>query len=106
MKEFKKSKSKLGKFLKNTKFAHDRKELIKLGCGVASGTLLLNVIFAGTSLGAPHTNTPHDSSPAEDKVEGLTPEAVDGYPKCWRIVPLHVSSPHDSTPHNSAAATY
>ena len=102
MGEFKKPKRKLGKFLKNTKFAHDRKELIKLGCGVASGTLLFNVIFAGTSLGASHTNTPHDSIPLEHKVEGLTPESVGGHPQCWRMVPLHVSTPHGNTPHSSS----
>jgi len=97
MGSFKKPKRKLGKFLKETKSAHNRKGLMKLGFGLVSGAVAVNVLLSATAFA--HTNTlsvnqPHNNTPflQQDPVPGT---------QCWKLVGAHTSVAHTNTPHNS-----
>jgi len=97
MGSFKKPKRKLGKFLKETKSAHNRKGLMKLGFGLVSGAVAVNVLLSATAFAhvnnpavdQPHNNTPHLE---QDPVAGT---------QCWKLVGEHTSVAHVNTPHNS-----
>ncbi len=98
MGNFKKSNRKLGKFLKNTKVNHDRKELLKLGVGVVSGAVVFNILLSGTAFA--HTNVLAVNVPHVN-VTGLDQSPVPGT-QCWKLVGVHASVPHANTPHSSA----
>jgi len=97
MGNFKKPKRKLKEFLKDTKSVHNRKGLLKLGFGLASGAVAFNVLLSGTVFG--HTNIPPVNT-AHTNITSLGQEAVAGT-KCWKLVGQHASTPHVNTPHNS-----
>lgn len=97
MGEFKKPKRKLGKFLKNEGSGHSRKELMKLGFGLATGILVFNIMLSGTALA--HTNVPH-SSAAHTSAPFLDSQPVGGT-ACWRIVGMHTNTAHTNTAHSS-----
>ena len=98
MGSFKKPKRKLGKFLKETKSAHNRKGLMKLGFGLVSGAVAVNVLLSATAFA--HTNTLAVNTPHSNVTHDyLVKRPVS--PTCWHIEPAHTSAPHTNTPHNS-----
>jgi len=97
MGDFKKPRRKLGKFLKDTKSAHNRKDLLKLGLGLASGAVFFNVLLSGTAFG--HTNQAAENT-LHTNIQSLGQQSVAGT-KCWRLVGQHASTAHVNTPHNS-----
>ena len=99
MGKFKKTKRKLGEFLKDKGSNHSRKGLMKLGFGLASGVLVFNIMLSGTAFA--HANTPHNNVPEEDVVTGVKPESVATHPKCWRLVPAHTNTPHNNVAHTN-----
>jgi len=97
MGKFKKTKRKLGKFLKDEESSHSRKGLMKLGFGLASGALIFNIMLSGTALA--HTNTPHSSTPHAN-ITSLGQAPVAGT-RCWRLVGQHASTAHTSMAHSN-----
>ena len=86
----------LDKFLKDKNEKFSRKKLIKLGFGVTSGAVIFNILLSTS--GFAHGSTAHVNVLPVDIVTELSKQSVPDFPKCWRIVPTHVSTPHGSAP--------
>lgn len=97
MGKFKKTKRKLGKFLKDEGSSHSRKGLTKLGFGLASGALVFNIMVSGTALA--HANTPHSSTP-HSNIASLGQNTVPNT-TCWYLTGVHASTAHASTAHSN-----